>query len=404
MKRVLVGVFLSCAAPAVGQVPAARLAPPVAPPAPPVTRAASPDPFPDGQPLPAARLGPITSARIGEVPDDASPEERYNWGEPRNRDRRVTPASRTRETDRDRDRLGESDRDYDRDSDRDRGRDRDRDDRDRRGARLREPAPGRLTSGGRRGGDEPPPPSPGGPADPNWWPGREQDLNELRGQFPAFGERNRDHLAFGSDCDFDDFVSPISNPFLAEDPRSLTELRPIFLWQTIPGTQYLYHGGNITFFGTQARVSFSDRFSVVMHKLGGLSINPGGSSFVPGETGMAEIWLGPKFTFWRDPDAQTIAAAGLQFQLPIGSSGVFQNTGNLGLVPYVSYGRCLGETNWGRVNLIDVAGYHFGTNGGRSEYLFNTLHFDLDAADYHRFYPVLELSWFHYTTNGRERP
>ncbi|HJZ89241.1 MAG TPA: hypothetical protein VKE40_00110, partial [Gemmataceae bacterium] len=47
---------------------------------------------------------------------------------------------------------------------------------------------------------------------------------------------------------------------------------------------------------------------------------------------------------------------------------------------------------------------HFGTNGGRSEYLFNTLHFDLDAADYHRFYPVLELSWFHYTTNGRERP
>src|SRR5262249_20160296 len=156
-------------------------------------------------------------------------------GEPRNRDRRATPASRARETDRDRDRLGESDSDRDRDRDRDRGRD--RDDRDRRGARLRDPAPGRLTSGGRRGGDEPPPPPPGGPADPTWWPGREQDLNELRGQFPALGERNRDRLAFGSDCDFDDFVSPISNPFLAEDPRSLTELRPIFLWQTIPGTQ-----------------------------------------------------------------------------------------------------------------------------------------------------------------------
>jgi hypothetical protein len=378
VKRLFVVIAFASAAPVLAQAPAARLGAPVPPH---TVRAADPDAVPDDRPLPAARLGVITSARIGQGPTDATPEERYNWGAPRSRgDARVTPASRNRDRD---DRNG--DRDFELAG---------------RGARLREPAEGRLTFGRRRG----PLVEEGYGGDPAWWPGRERALEDLRGEFPAFGDQGGDRLAFQSDCAFDNMISPITNPFLAEDPRSLTELRPIFMYQTIPGDNPFYRDGSAVFFGGQARVAFTERFSVVLHKLGGLSINPGSGSLVSGESGFAEIWLGPKFAFWRNPDTQTIASAGLQFQLPFGSGSVFQNTGGLALVPYVTFGSPIGRTEFGTINVINVAGYHLGTSDRRSDYFFDTLHLNLDAGDFHRFYPVLELSWFHYTTNGTERP
>ena len=377
MQRLIAGIILASALPICAQVPAARLG---VPDRPLTVRANDPDPFMDGPRLPAARLGAIAPGKVGEGPDRVSAEERYNWGVPRERDRKATPASRTRERDRD-------------------------DDTDSRGARLRNPAPVRPVSNNRGRDDDAPGPAPAPGPPPTWWPERGRDLEDLRDQFPAFGDQgDRDRLAFQSDCAFDNFSSPITNPFLAEDPRSLTELRPIYLYQSIPGSHYYYGGGNMQFLGTQARVAFTERFSVVLHKLGRLSINPGDSVIASGGSGVAELWMSPKFTFWRAPDTQTIAAAGLQFQLPLGSSSAFQDTGTLGLVPYLSIGRRLGETDYGTFHLINVAGYHFGTNDKRSDYFFDSLHLDLDSGNQHRFYPTLELNWFRYTTNGTERP
>ena len=379
VKRLLVGVVLASASPILAQVPAARLAPPTSPTPATTARASAPDPFQDEGKLPAARLGAITGAKVGDVPAETPAEEKYNWGAPRDKDkdRRATPTSRRS------------------------GRDQDDEDYDRRGARLREPARGRLTNDhGRRAGDLGAPVDAGPP--PAWWPGREQDLADLREQFPAFGE-DRDRLAFASDCTFNNYISPITNPFLAEDPRSVTELRPIFMYQSIPGSQYLFQGGNAIFLGGQARVAFTDRLSVVVHKLGGVSFN-GTNPFVSGTSGLAEFWLGPKFVFWRNPDTQTIASFGLQFQLPIGSSGAFQDTGNLGLVPYVTFATPLGQTDYGTFQFMNVAGYHMGSDARRSDYFFDSIHVDLDAGDNHRFYPTLEANWFHYTSNGTERP
>lgn len=376
MKRVLVLAGLWLASPVGAQSPTARLAFPAEPVVP---RAASPDPFQDGPRLPAARLGNATPARIGEGPPDASPEERYNWGAPR--DRRPPSSSTARE------------------------RDAQRTDLDDRPDHASRSAPrGQPTHGKRRPepGEPPPLPEPG--SGPVWWPDRERDLADLREQFPAFGDQgDRDRLAFQSDCAFDDFSSPITNPFLAEDPRSLTELRPIFLYQTIPTAHDFFRGGNAYFFGTQFRVAFTDRFSVVLHKFGGQRFSPDNPGLTS-DTGLAEIWLGPKFTFWRNPDNQALATFGLQFQMAVGSGSVFQNTGTLGLVPYLSFGRELGRTDYGTFRLINVAGYHLGTGSERSDYFYDTLHLSLDAGDNHRFYPTLELTWFHYTSSGADRP
>jgi hypothetical protein len=377
IRRLVVGILVASAVGALGQEPKARLGAPVAPPPPVTVRASPSDPDDEGRP-PAAKLGTVSNPKIGEGPDDASAEERYNWGAPR-RNTKATPASRNRDSD-DEDNGG-------------------------RGAKLRNPAKGRLTQGTRDDlGDPPVPGGVGGSdCDPPWWPGRGRDLQEFRQQFPTFGAEDRDRLAFQSDCAFDNFISPISNPFLAEDPRSLTELRPLYFYQGMPSSQPYFDGGHLSFLGLQGRAAFTDRFSVVVHKVGWSSVSPG-NPLLESTTNFSEIWISPKFVFWRVPDTQTLASFGLQFQIPVGGGGSFQGTGGLGLVPYVSFGRKMGETDYGSIHLINVAGYHLGTSNSRTDYFFDSLHLDLDVQDRHTFYPTLEMNWFHTSTNGTARP
>ena len=73
---------------------------------------------------------------------------------------------------------------------------------------------------------------------------------------------------FQSDHCFDNFISPLSNPFRFEDPRSLTEVRPILMIQTAPGSNYVYKGGDLGFFGTQVRVALTERLSLVVNEFG----------------------------------------------------------------------------------------------------------------------------------------
>ncbi len=53
-----------------------------------------------------------------------------------------------------------------------------------------------------------------------------------------------DRGIFQSDHEFDSFISPISNPFYNQDPRALTEARPIFIWQQTPNANQIFGGGN----------------------------------------------------------------------------------------------------------------------------------------------------------------
>src|SRR3954465_12788045 len=102
--------------------------------------------------------------------------------------------------------------------------------------------------------------------------------------FEGWGGGGPEGKCFESDHCFEYFASPVSNPFLFEDPRSLTEARPIFLFQTIRRRKEACRGGNAEFFGSQFRVAFTDQWSVVINKLGGVSINPSGDSLLPSET------------------------------------------------------------------------------------------------------------------------
>ena len=203
-----------------------------------------------------------------------------------------------------------------------------------------------------------------------------------------------------SDHAFDCFVSPVTNPFLFEDPRSVTELRPIFIYQKVPTPQPNFQGGNVWFLGTQARVAFTDRFSLTINKLGATAINPG-SPLIDDAFGFSELWLGPKVTFCRNEDTGLLAAAGAIFQIPVGSSKVYQDTGSLSIAPYLSAAYPFLKSRIGTFTGIGNGGYSFSVNKQRSDYFWASGHVDFDVGNYHRFFPLAELNWFQYTTNGQ---
>lgn len=220
-----------------------------------------------------------------------------------------------------------------------------------------------------------------------------------RGQELIADERRR----FESDRAFDSFISPVTNPFFFEDPRSLTELRPIAVFQKIPDGQPTFRGGNAMFFGGQARLALGDRWSLVVNKVGASMFSPGSDSALDNSIGLSELWLGPKVVLIRDLEFQTLVSAGTTFQIPLGSSSVYQDTGDLSVVPYVSAAQKLMSTAWGTLNGMATVGYSFGTNSARSDYFYASAHIDFDLNNKHRFYPLAELNWFAYTKDGTSR-
>ncbi|MFO0877553.1 MAG: hypothetical protein U0840_09275 [Gemmataceae bacterium] len=223
----------------------------------------------------------------------------------------------------------------------------------------------------------------------------------------TFGDKGTTHgrSAFESDNCFPGLMSPISMPFYFEDPRALTEVRPIFMYQSIPGDNPYTRGGSAMWFGTQLRLAVSDRLSFVMNELGFLSINP--EQATPpfsNSTGFTELKLGPKYTFLRNTDSGTVAAAGMTFEIPCGNGSVFQNTGALSIDPYASIGQTFGiGSGWGSINLLGTTGYSFSVNDKRAEFLYLNFHMDYNIANTNTIFPLFELNWMHYTNTPTSR-
>ncbi len=211
---------------------------------------------------------------------------------------------------------------------------------------------------------------------------------------------------FQSDHSFDYMASPVTNPFLFEDPRALTEIKPLFIYAGAPNTNPIFRGGNTEFYGLQARLAFTERLSMTVNELGFMTLNP----FDPGagppgafsqSTGFAQVGLMPKYTFLRSEDWKTVVAGGVLFQIPAGSQKVFQNTGTLGIAPFLSAAKNFTlPAGWGSTNLMGTTGFNFAVDNNRSEYYYLNLHWDYNVVNMNRFFPFVEMSYFHYTRGG----
>jgi len=202
-----------------------------------------------------------------------------------------------------------------------------------------------------------------------------------------------------SDQGFKDFISPMTNTNFFEDPRSLTEFRFIGTYQKAPSSNVLLDGGDIFDFNMQGRISINDNWSLVLHRLGIANVNPGGAALggYSGGTGITDIQLGAKYTFLRDTRSESLLAAGFSFEIPVGSNSVLAGSG-AGITPYLSYGQGFLD-NW---HFLATTGYRLGISGGSSDFFFLSAH--LDYGFFKRFYPLVEVNWYHYTSNGNRQP
>jgi hypothetical protein len=128
--------------------------------------------------------------------------------------------------------------------------------------------------------------------------------------------------------------------------------------------------------------------------------------FFSDDTGFAEVWVGPKYTFYRDDCNNTAAAVGLTFQIPCGDSNLAQDTGDLTLAPYLSFAKSFGKlpSGYGNFNFMSTTGFAFGVDNARSDYFYSNFHLDFDVAGQGRYYPLIELNWIRYINGGNARP
>ena len=236
-------------------------------------------------------------------------------------------------------------------------------------------------------------------SDLGFWSHIGDSLKKCFGNLGSSFQPGPNHQMFQSDRCFEVFTSPVTAPFYFEDPRALTEIRPVFIWQHTPSANPVWKGGNDYNLALTGSVAFTENISLVINRLGLTSNHPDGSNpAVQSHTGFSEFMLGPKFTFIRSETSNTVAAIGLTFDFPAGAANVQQDTGHLMLIPYFTIAQNFGKNQYGSFNFMNTTGYTFRTDNTRSEAFYSMFHLDYEIAK--RFFPLIELNWWHYTRSG----
>ncbi|MGL4551082.1 MAG: hypothetical protein ACRC33_07835 [Gemmataceae bacterium] len=207
---------------------------------------------------------------------------------------------------------------------------------------------------------------------------------------------------------FSNFIGFMSNPVQNIDPRSLTQIFPIFLgvktdeFGPLPAADFQVYGAGIS-------VALTDRLSVGLNQGGFAAVHTGpvNARRRIGERVAARRGLGNdsrtgflntggfvQYTFIADEESQLLFTAGTRVELPIGSYEVFQGKGPAYLAPYATVGK-----GFGNFHFLATAGYEFPArvgDGTTRTFNFNG-HLDYQLCDW--IYPLVEVNWSRSTSS-----
>ncbi len=198
-----------------------------------------------------------------------------------------------------------------------------------------------------------------------------------------------------SDRCFDDFISPMINPVYFEDPRTLTELRPIFLQHQVPNTigAAVAAGGSIQLFAAQFRLALSERLSLIAVKDGYIVDNTNGDLNNLLDSGWADVTAGLKYNLIRDTRRGRLASVGFTYEIPLGSQQALQNVADGEFYVFATAGQRLAD---GDAHILSAVGYRFPVDSGAQISAIHwSNHLDVRLTD--RVYAVTENAWWHWT-------
>ncbi len=198
-----------------------------------------------------------------------------------------------------------------------------------------------------------------------------------------------------SDCRFDEFISPMTNPVYFEDPRNLTEARVIFLNHQVPGA--VLGGGPVQVLATQLRAALTERLSVIATKDG--YVFAGDDS--PPLAGWANVALGLKYNFYANTARQELLSAGVRVEMPTGSYANLQgSSGTSQFDMFLSGGKQLGELS----HVVSAAGFRLPADpNDLNQQFYWSLHLDRKLAN-RPIYGLLEFNWYHWMTDVQGGP
>ncbi|WP_235908456.1 hypothetical protein [Roseiconus nitratireducens] len=164
---------------------------------------------------------------------------------------------------------------------------------------------------------------------------------------------NLDALGCGlikpSDHCFDDFISPMINFVHFEDPRTLTEIRPIFVNHWVPDNigSGIPAGGSIQLLALQFRVALTERLSLIGVKDGYIFDSTDNALDTLLDDGWAAVTAGLKYNLLRDTRSGTLASVGATYEIP-GSDDALQDVGDGEFHLFMTGGKRLynGNAHW----------------------------------------------------------
>ncbi len=200
---------------------------------------------------------------------------------------------------------------------------------------------------------------------------------------------------FRSDHEFDDFISPVTNPVWFEDPRSLTQVRGVFINQRFKNVPAV-GTGDAQVYGLQAWLALNERFSIVAPKDGWVELQSNG--ILGNQHGWADIATGFKYVVVRDPCAQFLLSTGMIYEWSNGTSSVLQGNGDGVFNFFVSTAK-----GWGDTHFMGTAGWHLPSDGAaETESVFLSLHLDQKLTD--KLYALVEMNAIQYVDDGKALP
>ncbi len=195
-----------------------------------------------------------------------------------------------------------------------------------------------------------------------------------------------------SDYCFNDFVSPMTNPVFFEDPRTLSEVRFIFLNHELPAA---LGGNSVQVYAMQVRAALTKRLSLIATKDGLIYTQ---SPVL--ESGFADISAGLKYNLYRDPQAGRLLSVGMTFEVPSGSKKSLQGNGNGEFNFFVTGGTRIGD----KAHWISASGLREPADTSLENRLWYwSNHLDRQIGD-RPIYAFTELNWYHYSSNATAFP
>lgn len=205
-----------------------------------------------------------------------------------------------------------------------------------------------------------------------------------------------------SDPCFSNFVSPISNPLFFEDPRTLSEIKPIFIEHHFPRNLPVLQGGDAQVYAVQMRAALTRRLSFIATKDGWIDLRTPGLGH---QDGFADLSAGLKYNIIRRPDLPFLLSGGFTYEVPIGQREVLQARGDGEVHTFLSSAMQLGrELYW-----MSGAGLRLPNDHNDSStmcYWSNSLayRFGPGSTPFTGWYGMWETNWFNWTRSGNQAP